>query len=94
MTTDTPETKSKTVYPTTADMTPDKALTSLRSLVFDYERTLTGLTEEEIEKATKEYHTALVVLEQYIEFREDSFEETLAKARQTYRKEKRTGAWR
>lgn len=92
----TTEKKSATLFPTCSNMTPDKALALLRALVFDYENTLTGLSEQELEKfmATKEYHTAIVVLEQYIEFREESFEESLTKARQSYLKEKRTGAWK
>ena len=66
-----------------ADLTPDTAIDTLRSLVFEHERTLVAwvnnMSEDAAEATTNDAHTALVYLQGYVDAAEmnDGGEETL-----------------
>jgi RNase H-fold protein (predicted Holliday junction resolvase) len=64
------------------EITPDEAIDTLRSLAFEYERTLFNnldMSRETSEAATEDAHAALVVLQRYVDFHEiaDGPEESL-----------------
>jgi hypothetical protein len=64
------------------EITPDEAIDWLRSLAFEHEHTLFNnldMSQESAEAATEDAHTALVVLQRYVDAHEvnDGDEETL-----------------
>ena len=70
----------------TTDATPDAAIEMLRTLVFEHERVLAewmDRSRESVAADCEDYHTALVVLQRYLDKQEedtgdDGPEETLA----------------
>jgi hypothetical protein len=55
------------------ELTPDEAIDTLRSLVFEHERHLvdwTNISQETAESITEHYHEALVVLQRYVDAQE------------------------